>query len=169
MGVGYLQETMVILLMGMENHQEGGANLLGGGGRPPGKGGPLSGKGLLRGGKGGNLVGGASVLFGFPWSSSPWNPWYPLWYPPLTPTGSFIKKIIVVPNLFYWDYHNPSLGFATNARACKVAGQEGSLGVRLHALGSARECEGIDSHTPKGTPTLGFGVPVDSLMFREQL
>ncbi len=40
MGVGYLQETMVILLMGMENHQEGGANLLGGGGRPPSKGGP---------------------------------------------------------------------------------------------------------------------------------
>jgi hypothetical protein len=24
--------------------------------------------------------------------------------------------------------------------------------------GSARECEGIDLHTPKGTPTLGVGV-----------
>jgi hypothetical protein len=38
-----------------------------------------------------------------------------------------------------------------------------------HALGSARERERIDSHTPKGTPTLGVGVPVDSWMFREQL
>jgi hypothetical protein len=36
----------------------------------------------------------------------------------------------------------------------------------LHAPRSARECEGIDPHTPKGTPTLGVGVPVDSQMFR---
>jgi hypothetical protein len=40
--------------------------------------------------------------------------------------------------------------------------------VMLHALESARECEGIDLHIPKGTPTLGVGVPVDSLVFREQ-
>jgi len=38
-----------------------------------------------------------------------------------------------------------------------------------HAPESAKECEGIDLHTPKGTPTLGVGVPVDSRMFREQL
>jgi len=57
---------------------------------------------------------------------------------------------------------NPSLGFATKARGCKVAGQERSPGVRPHVPGSARECEGIDPHTPKGTPTLGVGVPVDS-------
>jgi len=31
-------------------------------------------------------------------------------------------------------------------------GQEGSPGVMPHALGSARKCEGIDPHTPKGTP-----------------
>jgi len=37
----------------------------------------------------------------------------------------------------------------------------------LHVLESARECEGIDLHTPKGTPTLGIGVPVDSQMFRK--
>jgi len=30
-----------------------------------------------------------------------------------------------------------------------------------HAPRSARECEGIDPHTPKGTPTLGVGVPMD--------
>jgi len=41
--------------------------------------------------------------FGFPWSSSPWNPQYPLWYPLPTPTDSFINKIIIIPNLFYWD------------------------------------------------------------------
>jgi hypothetical protein len=55
------------------------------------------------------------------------------------------------------------------ARGCKVTGQEGSLGVMLHALGSARKCEGIGPHTPKGTPTLGVGVPMDSRMFRERL
>jgi hypothetical protein len=26
----------------------------------------------------------------------------------------------------------------------------------------------MDSHIPKGTPTLGVGVPVDSQMFKEQ-
>jgi hypothetical protein len=34
-----------------------------------------------------------------------------------------------------------------------------------HAPGSARKYEGIDPHTPKGTPTLGIGVLVDSRMF----
>jgi len=57
---------------------------------------------------------------------------------------------------------NPSLGLATKAKGCKVASQERSLVVMPHALGSAKECEGIDPHTPKGTPTLGVGVPVDS-------
>jgi len=56
----------------------------------------------------------------------------------------------------------------TKARACKVAGQEGSSGVMLHAPRSARECEGIDPHTPKGPPTLGVGIPVDSRMFKEK-
>jgi hypothetical protein len=64
---------------------------------------------------------------------------------------------------------NPSLGLATKAKACKVASQKGSLGVMPHALGSAKECEGIDPHTPKGTPTLGVGILVDSRMFKEQL
>ncbi len=55
------------------------------------------------------------------------------------------------------------------ARGCKVTGQEGSLRVMPHAPGSARECEGIDPHIPKGTRTLGIGVLVDSRMFRERL
>ncbi len=44
--------------------------------------------------------------------------------------------------------HNPNLGLMTKARACKVAGQEGSLGVTSHAPRIAKECEGINPHTP---------------------
>jgi hypothetical protein len=47
----------------------------------------------------------------------------------------------------------------TKARGCKVAGQEGILGVMLHALGSARKREGIDLHTPKGNPHFGSWSP----------
>ncbi len=38
-----------------------------------------------------------------------------------------------------------------------------------HALRSARECEGIDLHTPKAIPTLGVKVLVDFRMFKERL
>jgi len=55
----------------------------------------------------------------------------------------------------------------TKARGCKVASQEGSLGVMPHAPRSARECEGIGPHIPKGTPILGIGVSVDSQMFKK--
>jgi len=34
-------------------------------------------------------------------------------------------------------------------------------------LESVREYEGVNTHTPKATPTLGDGVPVDSQNFRE--
>jgi hypothetical protein len=61
---------------------------------------------------------------------------------------------------------NPSIGFATKARGYKVMGQEGSLGVMLHALGSAKKCEGIDPHTPKRNFHFGswspVGLPMDS-------
>jgi hypothetical protein len=45
--------------------------------------------------------------------------------------------------------HNPKLRLVTKARACKGAGQEESLGVTPHAHGSVRECEGMNTHTPK--------------------
>jgi hypothetical protein len=64
---------------------------------------------------------------------------------------------------------NPSLGFATKARACKSAGQEGSLRVTFHAPKNAKECEGMNLHTPKETPTLGVRIPMDSQIFRERL
>jgi hypothetical protein len=65
--------------------------------------------------------------------------------------------------------HNPSLRLATKARGCKVAGQDRSPRVIPHAPENARRCEGIDPHTPKGIPTLGVGVLVDSWMFRKRL
>jgi len=57
----------------------------------------------------------------------------------------------------------------TKAKDCKVTGQEKSPGVMSHAPGSVRKCEGINLHNPKGTPTLGVGIPVDSQIFRGQL
>jgi len=90
---------------------------------------------------------------------------------------------------------NPSFVLATKAKGgCKVTSQEegspkvkaktlqecgprGSLGVKArgsprvtsHTPGSVRKCEGVNPHTPKATPTLGSGVPVDFRDFREQL
>jgi hypothetical protein len=56
----------------------------------------------------------------------------------------------------------------TKARGCTITGQEGVPGIMLDAPESVKECEGIDLHTPKGTPTLGVGVPVDFRMFKER-
>jgi hypothetical protein len=49
-------------------------------------------------------------------------------------------------------YRNPSLGLTTKARACKVVGQERSPWVKFHAPESAKECEGMNHHTPKWIP-----------------
>jgi hypothetical protein len=55
-----------------------------------------------------------------------------------------------------------ALGSRPRQGGCKVVGQRGKPG-------RARECEGIDPHIPKGTPTLGVGVSMDSRIFRAQL
>ncbi len=58
-------------------------------------------------------------------------------------------------------------------RHCKVTGQEEARELRQEeareshhilsgVLESVREYEGVHPHTPKATPTLGDGVPVDS-------
>jgi hypothetical protein len=73
-------------------------------------------------------------------------------------------------------------------RHCKSAGQEEAQELRQEearelrqeeaqeshhilprVLKSVREYEGVNPHTPKATPTLGNGVPVDSRNFRERL
>ncbi len=64
---------------------------------------------------------------------------------------------------------NPSLGLATKARWLQGYRPKRKLGVMPHAPRSARECEGIDLHTPKGTPTLGVEVPMDFQIFIMQL
>ncbi len=56
--------------------------------------------------------------------------------------------------------HNPGLGLATKARAWKGAGRKCNLGITFTHLG-VRECEGMNPHTPKWTPTLGVGVLMD--------
>jgi len=65
-------------------------------------------------------------------------------------------------------------------RHCKSANQEEAHELRQEeareshhivpgVLESVREYEGVNPHTPKATPTLGDGVPVDSRNFRERL
>jgi hypothetical protein len=73
-----------------------------------------------------------------------------------------------------------ALGLRPRQRGYKVAGQEEAWELRQEeareshdilpgVLESVREYEGVNPHTPKATPTLGDGVPVDSRNFREQL
>ncbi len=69
------------------------------------------------------------------------------------------------PNASHHECRNPNFGLAIKARGCKVAGQKRKSRVMTHVPGSARECEGIDPHTPKAPP-LGVGLPVDSQIFR---
>jgi len=84
-----------------------------------------------------------------------------------------IVEIIELSNLFKtWDslcVVNLALGLRlkqgfTTLRAKKEARESCRMLPR-----SAKECERIDPHTPKGTPTLGVGVPMDSQMFKERL
>jgi len=72
---------------------------------------------------------------------------------------------------------NPSLGFTTKAKGlqgCEPKGSPGvkakrrSPGVTSQTPGSVRKCEGVTLHTPKASPTLGNGVPVNSQNFKEQ-
>jgi len=57
----------------------------------------------------------------------------------------------------------------TKARACKKARQEGDPGDTPYTPGSERECEKMNPHTPKATPTWEVEVPKDSRIFRERL
>jgi hypothetical protein len=64
--------------------------------------------------------------------------------------------------------HNPNLGLTTKTRACKSPGQEGSSGVTFRIPKNAKECEGMNLHIPKGTPTLEIEVLTDFWIFRER-
>jgi hypothetical protein len=64
--------------------------------------------------------------------------------------------------------HNPSFGLATKAKGLQGCGPKGSPGVTSGTPGSVGKCEGVNPHTPKATPALGDGVPVDSRNFRDR-
>jgi hypothetical protein len=80
-----------------------------------------------------------------------------------------------------------ALGSRLRQRGCKVTGQEEAREPReknhkgvdqkeaqeshhilLGMQENVRECEGVNTHTPKATSTLGDGVPVNSQNFRER-
>jgi hypothetical protein len=63
---------------------------------------------------------------------------------------------------------NPSFGLATKAKGLQGCGPKGSPGVTSRTPGSVGKREGVNPHTPKATPALGDGVPVDSRNFRDQ-
>jgi hypothetical protein len=64
---------------------------------------------------------------------------------------------------------HPNFGLVIKARACKGACQKKSQGITSHAPESVGECERMNPHTPKWTPILGIGVPMDSWIFKDQL
>jgi len=66
------------------------------------------------------------------------------------------------------ECHNLSFGLATKGKGFQGCGPRESPGVTSHTSGSVGKCEGVNLHTPKATPTLRDGVPVDSRNFREQ-
>jgi hypothetical protein len=45
-----------------------------------------------------------------------------------------------------------ALGSRPRQGGCKVAGQQGSSGVTFHVVGSAKECERMNPHTPEWIP-----------------
>jgi hypothetical protein len=67
-----------------------------------------------------------------------------------------VFKIILGCCCYYlWGYPyvtTLALGSRPKQGGCKVVGQERSPRVTFHALGSAKECEGMNLHTPKWTP-----------------
>ncbi len=85
-------------------------------------------------------------------------------------TISLVILIITIINviIIIFIYHNPSFGLATKAKGLQGYGPRGSPGVTSHAHRSVGKCEGVNPHTPKATPILGEGVPVDSQNFRER-
>jgi len=61
-----------------------------------------------------------------------------------------------------------ALGSRPRQKGLQGCGPRGSLGVTSETPRCVGECEGMSHHTPKATPTLGDGVPVDSRNFRDQ-
>ncbi len=80
----------------------------------------------------------------------------------------WLHAISIFKTVSYLFCRNPSFGLATKAKGLQGCGSRGSLGVTSETPESVGECEGVSLHTPKATPKLGEGVPVDSQKFRER-
>jgi hypothetical protein len=63
---------------------------------------------------------------------------------------------------------NLSFGLTTKAKGLQGCEPRESPGVTSHTPKNVGKCEGVNPHTPKATPTLGNGVPVDSRNFKER-
>jgi hypothetical protein len=61
-----------------------------------------------------------------------------------------------------------ALGLRPRKKGLQGCGPRGNPRVTSHTPGSVRKCEGVNPHTPKATPTLGDGVPMESQNFREK-
>jgi len=61
------------------------------------------------------------------------------------------------------------LGSRPRQKVSKRARQEGDPGDTSYTPGSAGECERMNPHTPKATPTWGVGIMKDFRIFREGL
>jgi hypothetical protein len=90
------------------------------------------------------------------WEHVMWLPGLLLGPPPCNPLA-----LVASQRLRLRQLHKPRQG------ACKGASQEGSLGVTSHATGSVGECERMNPHTPKWTPTLGVRILMDSRIFKK--
>jgi hypothetical protein len=70
--------------------------------------------------------------------------------------------------IIWFRCRNPSFGLATKAKGLQGCGPKGSPGVTSGTPRSVGKREGVNPHTPKATPALGDGVPVDSQNFRDR-
>jgi hypothetical protein len=61
-----------------------------------------------------------------------------------------------------------ALGSRPRQKGLQGCGPKGNLGVTSETPGSEGECEGVSHDTPKATPTLGDGLPMDSRNFRKR-
>jgi hypothetical protein len=62
---------------------------------------------------------------------------------------TFSSMLLYINLRSHYSCRNLSFELTTKTRACKGAGQEGSLEVTFHAPGSVGECEGMNPHIPK--------------------
>jgi len=78
------------------------------------------------------------------------------------------QKNSIAPINIVGECCNPNFALATKAKGLQGCGPRGSPRITLETPKNVGECEGVSLHTPKATPKLGEGVPVDSQNFKER-